>query len=185
MGFPIRTSPDITPAHGSPRLFAVFHVLLRRLTPRHPPYALSSFALPDAESFIFHFTPPRQPPSFGSVARTSSLVSLYFSSLCSWKCAGRRHQAHDRGRASLPFRRCPPSAAPERIPVQRSGAKPGGLAAISYFRYRQNSPAHRRAAKKSANRSVGKKLFSSGGVSSQQVLVCPEQMKLLKGNLNN
>ena len=43
VGFPIRTSPDIAPAHGSPRLFAVFHVLLRRLTPRHPPYALSSF----------------------------------------------------------------------------------------------------------------------------------------------
>ena len=42
-GFPIRTSPDIAPAHGSPRLFAVFHVLLRRLTPRHPPYALCSF----------------------------------------------------------------------------------------------------------------------------------------------
>jgi hypothetical protein len=42
-GFPIRTSPDMAPAHGSPRLFAVFHVLLRRLTPRHPPYALSSF----------------------------------------------------------------------------------------------------------------------------------------------
>ena len=42
-GFPIRTSPDITPAHGSPRLIAVFHVLHRRLTPRHPPYALSSF----------------------------------------------------------------------------------------------------------------------------------------------
>ena len=57
VGFPIRTSPDITPAHGSPRLFAVFHVLLRRLTPRHPPYALSSFLLPDAESFYFHFSP--------------------------------------------------------------------------------------------------------------------------------
>jgi hypothetical protein len=42
-GFPIRTSPDMAPAHGSPRLFAVFHVLLRRLTPRHPPYALCSF----------------------------------------------------------------------------------------------------------------------------------------------
>ena len=42
-GFPIRTSPDMAPAHGSPRLIAVFHVLLRRLTPRHPPYALSSF----------------------------------------------------------------------------------------------------------------------------------------------
>ena len=44
VGFPIRTSPDMAPAHGSPRLFAVFHVLLRRLTPRHPPYALSSFS---------------------------------------------------------------------------------------------------------------------------------------------
>ena len=33
----------MAPAHGSPRLFAVFHVLLRRLTPRHPPYALCSF----------------------------------------------------------------------------------------------------------------------------------------------
>ena len=42
-GFPIRTSPDIAPAHGSPRLIAVFHVLHRRLTPRHSPYALSSF----------------------------------------------------------------------------------------------------------------------------------------------
>ena len=42
-GFPIRTSPDIALAHSSPRLFAVFHVLLRRLTPRHPPYALRSF----------------------------------------------------------------------------------------------------------------------------------------------
>ena len=42
VGFPIRTSPDIAPAHGSPRLFAVFHVLLRRLTPRHPPYTLCS-----------------------------------------------------------------------------------------------------------------------------------------------
>ena len=42
-GFPIRTSPDIALAHSSPRLFAVFHVLHRRLTPRHPPYALCSF----------------------------------------------------------------------------------------------------------------------------------------------
>ena len=28
--------------HNSPQLFAVIHVLLRPLTPRHPPYALSS-----------------------------------------------------------------------------------------------------------------------------------------------
>ena len=37
VGFPIRISPDITPVHGSPRLFAVSHVLLRHLAPRHPP----------------------------------------------------------------------------------------------------------------------------------------------------
>src|SRR5688572_23039049 len=55
-GFPIRTSPDIAPAHGSPRLIAVFHVLHRRLTPRHSPYALSSFHPRDAEKLIFHFT---------------------------------------------------------------------------------------------------------------------------------
>ena len=39
-GFPIRTSPVGAPAHGSPGLFAVYHVLHRHLTPRHPPYAL-------------------------------------------------------------------------------------------------------------------------------------------------
>ncbi len=53
-GFPIRTSPDIAPAHGSPRLFAVFHVLLRRLTPRHSPYALCSFPPRDTEKLYFH-----------------------------------------------------------------------------------------------------------------------------------
>ena len=31
-----------TPAYGSPRLIAVNHVLLRLLTPRHPPCALTS-----------------------------------------------------------------------------------------------------------------------------------------------
>ncbi len=42
VGFPIRPSPDIASAHDSPRLIAVYHGLLRHLTPRHPPYALSS-----------------------------------------------------------------------------------------------------------------------------------------------
>ena len=37
VGFPIRKSPDITPVHGSPRLIAVSHVLLRHLAPRHSP----------------------------------------------------------------------------------------------------------------------------------------------------
>jgi hypothetical protein len=44
-GFPHSDIPGSLPAHGSPRLFAVYHVLLRRLTPRHPPCALSSLVL--------------------------------------------------------------------------------------------------------------------------------------------
>ena len=51
-GFPIRTSPDIAPAHDSPGLFAVYRVLLRLLAPRHPPYALISFTR-DAEKLKF------------------------------------------------------------------------------------------------------------------------------------
>ena len=43
-GFPIRTSSALAVAHTSPRLFAVYHVLLRQLTPRHPPCALSSLS---------------------------------------------------------------------------------------------------------------------------------------------
>ena len=39
-GCPIRRSPDITLVISSPRLFADFHVLLRLLSPRHPPCAL-------------------------------------------------------------------------------------------------------------------------------------------------
>ena len=42
-GFPHSDIPGLAPAHGSPRLFAVYHVLLRLLLPRHPPYALISF----------------------------------------------------------------------------------------------------------------------------------------------
>ena len=36
-GFPHSDIPGSSPVHGSPRLFAVSHVLLRRLAPRHPP----------------------------------------------------------------------------------------------------------------------------------------------------
>src|SRR5262249_45251725 len=45
VGFPIRTSPDIMPACGSPRLIAACHVLHRFLLPRHPPCALSSLTI--------------------------------------------------------------------------------------------------------------------------------------------
>ena len=45
VGFPIRTSPDITPVCGSPELFAACHVLHRLILPRHPPCALSSLII--------------------------------------------------------------------------------------------------------------------------------------------
>jgi hypothetical protein len=51
-GFPIRAPPDITPAHGSPGLIAVYHALLRPLAPRHSPYALTNLTR-DAEKLKF------------------------------------------------------------------------------------------------------------------------------------
>ena len=42
MGFPIRTSRIKAPAHGSSGLLAVYRVLHRQVTPRHPPCALRS-----------------------------------------------------------------------------------------------------------------------------------------------
>jgi hypothetical protein len=44
VGFPIRKSPDQSLLGGYPELIAACHVLLRLLTPRHSPYALSSLA---------------------------------------------------------------------------------------------------------------------------------------------
>ena len=41
-GLPHSDISGSKPAHGSPELFAVGHVLLRLLAPRHPPYALCS-----------------------------------------------------------------------------------------------------------------------------------------------
>ena len=43
-GFPHSDIVGSTPAHDSPTLFAVYHVLLRLLTPRHPPLAFSSLS---------------------------------------------------------------------------------------------------------------------------------------------
>ena len=40
-GFPHSDIIGLTPAHGSPMLFAVCHVLRRLLTPRHSPFAFS------------------------------------------------------------------------------------------------------------------------------------------------
>ena len=41
-GFPHSEISGSTPADGSPKLFAVYHVLHRPLAPRHPPCALGS-----------------------------------------------------------------------------------------------------------------------------------------------
>ena len=43
-GFPIQMSPDQSLLGSSPRLFAAYHVFLRLLVPRHPPYALSNLS---------------------------------------------------------------------------------------------------------------------------------------------
>jgi hypothetical protein len=48
-GFPHSDIPGSKPAHDSPRLIAVCHVLLRHAVPRHPPYALSSLVQRDTE----------------------------------------------------------------------------------------------------------------------------------------
>jgi hypothetical protein len=45
IGFPIQRSPDQSLFSGSPKLFAAYHVFHRLLTPRHPPYALSSLTI--------------------------------------------------------------------------------------------------------------------------------------------
>ena len=42
IGFPIQKSSDLSLFSGSPKLIAAYHVFRRLLTPRHPPYALSS-----------------------------------------------------------------------------------------------------------------------------------------------
>ena len=49
-GFPIRTSSASSPAHGSPTLFAVYHVLPRHGRARHPPYALLWLVACDTET---------------------------------------------------------------------------------------------------------------------------------------
>ncbi len=55
-GFPHSDICGSTLHHNSPQLFAVVHVLLRPLAPRHPPYALSSLTAPLLQNFfLFSF----------------------------------------------------------------------------------------------------------------------------------
>jgi hypothetical protein len=52
-GFPHSGIFGSRPAHGYPKLIAVFHALHQLLTPRHPPSALSSLTQRDAENSAF------------------------------------------------------------------------------------------------------------------------------------
>jgi hypothetical protein len=51
-GFPHSETSGSTAAHASPELFAVYRVLLRHLTPRHPPCALVAFDSCVAENLV-------------------------------------------------------------------------------------------------------------------------------------
>ena len=55
IGFPHSDIPGSSLVHSSPRLFAVTHVLLRHLAPRHPPRALSASSRDARTSVLFLF----------------------------------------------------------------------------------------------------------------------------------
>src|SRR5438128_7257357 len=58
-GFPHSDITGSQPAHGSPMLFAVYHVLRRLLMPRHPPFAFCRFAPQSCCGFMWRVTPDR------------------------------------------------------------------------------------------------------------------------------
>jgi hypothetical protein len=75
-GFPHSDISGSSPAHGSPLLFAVCHVLLRLLTPRHPPFAFCCLAC-HAETAL-DLAPAR-----------IAFVQDSFASVCSLACSNR------------------------------------------------------------------------------------------------
>jgi hypothetical protein len=54
-GFPHSDIVGSVPAHGSPTLFAVCHVLLRLLSPRHPPSACFCLTCLAQNRLVFAF----------------------------------------------------------------------------------------------------------------------------------
>ena len=53
-GFPIQKSPDQSLFSNSPKLIAAYHVFLRLLAPRHPPFALNSLTTKIADTNILN-----------------------------------------------------------------------------------------------------------------------------------
>ncbi len=57
VGFPIQTPSDQSLFASSPKLFAGYHVFLRLLLPRHPPYALNILVIYPKMSLTLADTP--------------------------------------------------------------------------------------------------------------------------------
>jgi hypothetical protein len=165
----------MAPAHGSPRLFAVFHVLLRRLTPRHPPYALSSFLHVMRRNCIS--TLPRL-TRFASRQARYAVGKVLVTSSCSRP-----------GRPSLPFFGCGSSAAIAQRCGRMTSAPSLGSQTHGLGRHHSRlfwSMLTGKTARHIAGllegqplRSVAVGLFSSGGSSRRQVLVYPATIKIL------
>ena len=74
VGFPHSEIPGSMGASPSPRLIAGSHVLLRRLAPRHPPYALSSLTIKSAQH-----TEAVDSESWSVASKNRSLVTSHSS----------------------------------------------------------------------------------------------------------
>jgi hypothetical protein len=77
-GFPHSDIAGSLPAHGSPALFAVYHVLRRLLTPRHPPSALLRLTVLRRHRFVLAFACRAFRYSVGKVLATCLLAGSSF-----------------------------------------------------------------------------------------------------------
>ena len=106
-GFPHSDIPGWQPAHGFPRLIAVFHVLHRHLAPRHPPHALGSLdnvmrrtrCSSDAAIQLLRYAPVRRRAEGSGFGHSSP---------------GRRGRRGEEG-SSLPLEKNRPSTSPGRV----------------------------------------------------------------------
>jgi hypothetical protein len=74
--FPHSDIPGSTPACGYPRLFAAYHVLLRLLTPRHPPCALPILTIPRSAANTFRHPRIHQLPLLKVTSSTQPAAYL-------------------------------------------------------------------------------------------------------------
>ena len=85
MGFPHSDILGSKPVCGSPGLFAAYHVLLRLLAPRHPPYALSSLTIKLTRHVAFAARLPRNRVEAHDTARGAKFafpLALLSSKTC-------------------------------------------------------------------------------------------------------